>query len=199
MDQTALRPKSMPGAAGADPDPDPGAEPGTGGARTPKRGPRPHAARRRGRRLVGWLFGVLCALVLVLAGVGLGTVGATLIGLSKMAEMQQRAAAAGPAPSAKPSPAPSRAAARGSLGVEVVDAPRGPGALVVAVHVPGPGYTAGLVRGDVLLGLGTARIGSASDLAAVVADARPGHELTLDVRHDSGARQELTAVPGVVT
>ncbi|WWQ67304.1 PDZ domain-containing protein [Streptomyces sp. Q6] len=83
--------------------------------------------------------------------------------------------------------------------MEVVDAPKGPGALVVAVHVPGPGYTAGLVRGDVLLSLGTARIGSASDLAAVVRDAHPGRQLTLTVRHDSGARQELTVTPGVVT
>ncbi|NEB76176.1 PDZ domain-containing protein, partial [Streptomyces sp. SID14478] len=102
------------------------------------------------------------------------------------------------APSRTPTP-PTAAAVRASLGVEVVDAPQGPGALVVAVHVPGPGYTAGLVRGDVLLSLGKAGIGSASDLAAVVSDARPGHQLKLKVRHDSGQRQELAVTPGVVT
>ncbi|MBO1335514.1 PDZ domain-containing protein [Streptomyces sp. VRA16 Mangrove soil] len=197
MEQTALRPKSLPGAAGADP--------GAGQDPAAQRKPRPHGAHRRGRRLLGRLLGVLCAVVLVLAGVGIGTVGAAVIGLSRMAEMQQRAVPRPPAapgtPSAKPSwkPSPRPAAARGSLGVEAVDAPRGPGALVVAVHVPGPGYTAGLVRGDVLVSLGDDRIGSASDLAAVVADARPGHELTMEVRHESGARQKLTVVPGVVT
>ncbi|WP_428951619.1 PDZ domain-containing protein [Streptomyces sp. cg35] len=195
MEQTALRPKSMPGSPGRDPA-------GPGPESRPAR--RPHAARPRGRRLVGMLAGVLCALVLVLAGVGLGTVGATVIGMSRLAEMQRQAAAAGPAkPSAPPArsaaPIPAPAAVRGSLGVEVVDAPKGPGALVVAVHVPGPGYTAGLVRGDVLLSLGAAHIGSASDLAAVVADTRPGHQLVMTVRHDSGAQQKLAVTPGVVT
>ncbi|MZD10095.1 PDZ domain-containing protein, partial [Streptomyces sp. SID5785] len=163
-----------------------------------------------------------CAVVLVLAGVGLGTVGTGVVALSRMAEMQQaqqRAAPSGPssghpssarpsaplstpsagAPGASAAPGPTRPAVGSSLGVEVVDAPGGPGALVVAVHVPGPGYTAGLVRGDVLLHLGAAAVGSASDLAAVVADAHPGRELRVKVRHDNGTRQDLTVVPGVVT
>ncbi|CAM5716551.1 hypothetical protein SALBM135S_08152 [Streptomyces alboniger] len=42
----------------------------------------------------------------------------------------------------------------------MVDAPRGPGALVVGVHVPGPGHTAGLVRGDTLLAVGGTRVGA---------------------------------------
>ncbi|MEV3854859.1 PDZ domain-containing protein [Streptomyces sp. NPDC050095] len=202
MEQTALRPKSMPGTPGHDPGP-------SGPA--PRSARRPHAARRRGKRLVGWLFGLLCALVLVLAGIGLGTVGATVIGMSKLAEMQKQAAAHQPpaaappksaAPGGSSSKAPSGstpAAVPASLGVEVVDAPKGPGALVVAVHVPGPGYTAGLVRGDVLLKLGKETIGSAADLVAVVGDARPGHQLTMTVRHDSGREQELAVTPGVVT
>ncbi|MEV1026591.1 PDZ domain-containing protein [Streptomyces sp. NPDC050264] len=202
MEQTALRPKRMPGAPVHDP-----GKPGP----IPRPARRPHAARRRGRRLVGLLSGLLCALVLVLAGVGLGTVGATVIGMSELAEMQQKAAVGAPpkpsAPSVKSSsPAgsasaltPTPPAARGSLGVEVVDAPKGPGALVVAVHVPGPGYSAGLVRGDVLLSLGTAGIGSAGDLAAVVSDARPGHQLPMTVRHMNGVRQTLAVTPGVVT
>ncbi|WP_372345424.1 PDZ domain-containing protein [Streptomyces sp. KL116D] len=198
MEQTALRPKSMPGAPG----PDPGGGPERKRRQRPPR--RPHAARRRGRRLATALFGLFCAVVLVLAGVGLGTVGATVIGMSRLAEMQQQAAAGPPrkpAPSSAPptgAPAP-RPTARGGLGVEVVDAPEGPGALVVAVHVPGPGYTAGLVRGDVLVRLGKAEIGSASDLAAVVGDARPGHQIVMTVRHDSGSRQQLAVTPGVVT
>ncbi|MFJ8824076.1 PDZ domain-containing protein [Streptomyces sp. NPDC102467] len=200
MEHTVLRPKPMPGA--------PGRAPGKPG-QDPRPARRPHAARRRGSRLFSLLTGLLFALVLVLAGVGLGTVGATVIGMSRLAEMQQKAAAGTPAkpspranasaPMSASAPAPARAVARGSLGLEVVDAPKGPGALVVAVHVPGPGYAAGLVRGDILLSLGTAGIGSAGDLAAVVSDARPGHQLTMTVRHINGVRQALAVIPGVVT
>ncbi|WP_267716157.1 PDZ domain-containing protein [Streptomyces sp. CoH17] len=203
MEQTALRPKPMPGR-----DPGPGTDPDTG--------PRP-CGRRRRRRFVTVLLGVLAAAVLVLAGVGLGTVGATVIGMSKLADLQQQAGAPGPggagagaaeagagtgtkaAPAAPPagaSPAPAPAGA--TLGVEAVD-DDGPGARVVGVHVPGPGYAAGLVRGDVLLAVGTTRVDSAADLARAVARARPGKEVRLTVRHRSGGYQQLTAVPGVVT
>ncbi|MFK4546173.1 membrane-associated protease RseP (regulator of RpoE activity) [Streptomyces tendae] len=208
MEQTALRPKPMPGR-----DPGPGTEPDSA------RGP--HTGRRRRRRLTTLLLGVLAVAVLLLAGVGLGTVGATVIGMSKLAEMQQRAGAAGPGgaggagggagaatgtrgapahPSAGPSAgsSPSPAPAGATLGVEAVDDEK-PGARVVGVHVPGPGYTAGLVRGDVLLAFGRTRVDSAADLAHAVARARPGKRVTLTVRHRSGGYQQLTAVPGVVT
>jgi S1-C subfamily serine protease len=82
--------------------------------------------------------------------------------------------------------------------VEAVDDGRS-GARIVGVHIPGPGYSAGLVRGDVLLVFGTTRIDSAADLARVVARTRPGQEVTLTVRHRSGGYQRLTAIPGVVT
>ncbi|MGW8630795.1 PDZ domain-containing protein [Streptomyces sp. NPDC055793] len=198
MEQTALRPKPMPGrepAARTEPD----------GFR------RPHAGRRRRRRLTTVLLGVFAATVLVLAGVGLGTVGATVIGMSELAALQHRSAAAAPGPgagdrtgsrtapappSAAASPSPARAAA--TLGVEAVDHEK-PGALVVGVHVPGPGYAAGLVRGDVLLVFGTTRVDSAADLARAVARARPGKDVKITVRHESGGYQQLTAVPGVVT
>jgi len=197
MEQTALRPKPMPGQ-----------EPG--GGRKPGPARRPHAARRRGRRVTALLFGLLAGAVLLLSGVGLGTVGATVIGMSKLAEFQRQAgqkapgnqqsgpsASAHTSPSAPPttsSPAPAVA----TLGLEAVDAEKA-GALVIGVHVPGPGYTAGLVRGDVLLALGRTRIDTADDLARAVAGARPGHEVLLTVRHRSGGYQQLTAVPGVVT
>ncbi|MFD8454189.1 PDZ domain-containing protein [Streptomyces coelicoflavus] len=203
MEQTALRPKPMPGR-----DPGPGTGPDTTG---PCR-----AGRPRRRRLVTLLLGVLAAATLVLAGVGLGTVGATVIGMSKLAEMQQQAGAPGPdgagggagagagtgtrAAPADPSPgaSPSAAPAGATLGVEAVDDEK-PGARVVGVHVPGPGYAAGLVRGDVLLTVGTMRVDSAADLARAVARAEPGEEVRLTVRHRSGGYQQLTAVPGVVT
>ncbi|WP_345624842.1 PDZ domain-containing protein, partial [Streptomyces ziwulingensis] len=106
-------------------------------------------------------------------------------------------AAARPRPSPPPAtPAPQAAGA--TLGVAAVDDHR-PGALLVGVQAPGAGYAAGLVRGDVLLAFGTARIDTAADLARAVARARPGTAVELTVRHASGGRQRLTAVPGVVT
>ncbi|MFF3874840.1 PDZ domain-containing protein [Streptomyces sp. NPDC001978] len=187
MEQTVLRPKPMPGQKRRD-----------GGTAGPVR--RPHAARRRGRRLRAVLFGVVVGTVLVLSGVGIGTVGATVIGMSRLAELQRQLPPAHPPapvkPSAVPSPTPDPAGA--TLGVEAVDAEK-TGALLVGVHLPGPGYTAGLVRGDVLLQFGSTRIESAADLARAVAHATPGREITLSVRHQSGGYQQLTAVPGVVT
>ncbi|MER6955253.1 PDZ domain-containing protein [Streptomyces sp. NPDC000618] len=224
MEQTALRPKPMPGQ-----------EPG-GGARPGGQGRRPHAARRRGRRLTTLLLGLFAGTVLVLSGVGLGTLGATVIGMSRLAELQRQAAAQGepgapgsagsqgsqgtlgalgiasapgaPSPSGPPkssgSLGPSRAApasprpAEATLGLEAVDAQKA-GAEIVAVHVPGPGYAAGLVRGDVLLAFGSTRIDSATDLARAVDEARPGERIKLTLRHRSGGYQQLTVTPGVVT
>ncbi|WP_369180352.1 PDZ domain-containing protein [Streptomyces mutabilis] len=198
MEQTALRPKPMPGQ-------DPGAGAAPDGDRPPPGG------RRRRRRLTTLLLGVLAATVLLLSGVGLGTMGATVIGMSKLAELQRQAGAPGagaeqpsgtraapahPSAAASPSASPARVVA--TLGVEAVDDDK-PGALVVGVHVPGPGYEAGLVRGDVLLAFGRTRIDSATDLAEAVADARPGKRVKIKVRHESGGYQQLTAVPGVVT
>jgi S1-C subfamily serine protease len=194
MEQTALRPKPMPGQEPGD-----GTKPGTTR--------RPHAARRRGRRLMTLLFSLFVGTVLVLSGVGLGTVGATVIGMSKLADMQRQAArqpartatpADRSASSASPTPLPTSAtSATATLGVEAVDADKA-GALIVGVHIPGPGYTAGLIRGDVLLTFGGTRVDSAADLAHAVARAHPGDEITVTVRHRSGGFQQFTVVPGFV-
>ncbi|MFD5521715.1 PDZ domain-containing protein [Streptomyces sp. NPDC127066] len=225
MEQTALRPKPMPGG-----DPGGGTRP-SGGARRP-----PHAARRRGRRLITVVAGVSAGVVLVLSGVGLGVMGATVIGVSGPADLQRQTGAAGQprqpsAASEAPKPgggtgasrpggsgAPraggvtaesgagpvrpgesERRSVRGTLGVEAVDAPGGAGAIVVGVHLPGPGYSAGLVRGDTLLALDGTAITSAAGLARAVADAAPGAEVTLRVRHANGSRGQLSAVPGTAT
>ncbi|GEC03803.1 PDZ domain-containing protein [Streptomyces spinoverrucosus] len=201
MEQTALRPK-----------PKPGQEPGGTGSKPVKR---PHAARRRGRRLTTLLLGLLVAVVLVLSGVGLGTVAATVIGMSKLAELQSQPGRPGrPGPSAPASPVhpstspgpsasgPSAAASTPPadmvLGVEVVDAEKS-GALIVGVHVPGPGYTAGLVRGDVLLTFDGTPVESAADLVRAVDRARPGATVTVTVRHEGGGYQQLAVAPGIVT
>ncbi|MFD6167865.1 PDZ domain-containing protein [Streptomyces coeruleorubidus] len=185
MEQTALRPKPMPGQ-----EPDGAASTGPGPAR-----PRPRAARRRGRRLLNVLFAAFAGAVLVLSGIGLGAMGATVIGKGGVIDPRGRHA---PFP---PSPSPSAAAsapAAVTLGVQVMDAGK-PGALVVGLHVPGPAQEAGLVRGDLLLALGTTRIDTAADLARAVARARPGAKVKLTVRHRSGGYQQLTVVPAVVT
>ncbi|GGT11045.1 PDZ domain-containing protein [Streptomyces chromofuscus] len=197
MEQTALRPKPIPGR-----EPD-----GTGSG--PVR--RPHAARRRGRRLTTLLVGLLAGTVLVLSGVGLGTVAATVIGTSKLAEQHRepgRTGTAAPVSPGHPSagPGPSSAGPRATaptpsadmvMGVEVVDAEKS-GALVVGVHVPGPGYTAGLVRGDVLLTFDGAPIESAADLVRAVDRARPGARVLVTVRHESGGYQQLAVTPGIL-
>src|SRR5690606_20044732 len=70
---------------------------GPGPART-----RPHAARRRGRRLVSALFTALVGTVLVLAGIGLGATGATVIGADGLTELKRHAGLPVTGPSATP-------------------------------------------------------------------------------------------------
>ncbi|KUN88679.1 PDZ domain-containing protein [Streptomyces griseoruber] len=183
MEQTALRPKPLPGR-----------EPG-GGAERGGRAHRPRAARRAGGRLTILLLGLVAGAVLLLCGAGLGVVGATVLGRSRPGEFQGLTGRGGPGPTAPaaPSPRPVRA----TLGLEAVDAER-QGARIVAVHVPGPGYSAGLVRGDVLLAFGGTRIDSATDLARVVDEARPGRRVTLTLRHEDGAHRQVRVTPGVV-
>lgn len=204
MEQTALRPTAMPGRDAGGTAPLDGGDPA---------GPRhPHPARRRGR-LVNPLLALFAGLTLVLAGFGLGAVAATATGISRLAEDRQRPArqAYGPFPGeravARPgtgrapgssAPPPPLASAGATLGLEAVD-DDGPGARVVGVHAPGPGHSAGLVRGDVLLAFGTARVDTAADLARAVSRADPGERVSVVVRHESGGFRRLTVVPGVVT
>ncbi|PWE09982.1 PDZ domain-containing protein [Streptomyces sp. BSE7F] len=98
---------------------------------------------------------------------------------------------AGPAPASGP-------ALSARLGVEVTDAGR-PGALVVGVQNPGPGHTAGLREGDLLLAVGATRVDTAADLAHEVFRIPPGTPVRLTVRHPTGGYQQLTAVPGILT
>ncbi|MGW1540806.1 PDZ domain-containing protein [Streptomyces sp. NPDC002309] len=194
MEQAALRPKPIPGQE-------------SGGTGTdPAR--RPRAARRRGRRLTTLLAGMLVATALVLSGIGLGTVAATVIGMSKLAEVRSRPGPSAPEPgrpTAPPGPGAPGPSAPGPvpeadmvMGVEVTDAEKS-GALVVGVHVPGPGYTAGLVRGDVLLTFDGKPVESAADLVRAVDEARPGAAVLVTVRHESGGYQQLSVAPGVLT
>ncbi|MFI8165144.1 PDZ domain-containing protein [Streptomyces sp. NPDC085931] len=186
MERTALRPKPMPGQ---EPEPSPATASGP-----PRR--RPHAARRRGRRLLNVLLAGFVGAVLVLSGIGLGAMGATVAGQSGVLDPRGRHTP----PPARPSPATAASAHAPAvtLGVQVMDARR-PGAVVVGLHVPGPAQQAGLVRGDVLLNFGPTRIDTAADLVRAVARARPGREVTLTVRHRGGGYEQVTVVPALVT
>ncbi|MFF7261813.1 PDZ domain-containing protein [Streptomyces sp. NPDC008159] len=223
MEQTALSPKARPGdGPGGDvPDQVPDQAPDQASDEDRPSGParRPHAAPRRARqRVVTLVFALVTCVVLVLSGVGLGALGLTATDVGAFAEARRNPAASPrpvsggvlpttpvPALAAAPGPAPAiggsvmggPAPARATLGIEAVDATGGTGALVVGVHVPGPGYGAGLVRGDVVLAVGDTRTGSAADLARAIAAARPGTPAKLLVRHANGTRGHLVAVPGV--
>ncbi|CAL9403524.1 PDZ domain-containing protein [Streptomyces sp. enrichment culture] len=200
MEQPALRPRPMPGnRRGGD---GPG---GPAGRAESVRASGQHAGRRRARRLTAVLLGALAGALLVLSGVGLGAMGVSVVGAGRTAGPEPEPGAAsvsGPSVPSRPLVPPGPGAAPvpvvARLGVEVADG-RGPGARVVGVHEPGPGFSAGLVRGDVLLAFGGTRVDSAADLARAVARARPGDEVELTVRHREGAVQRLTAVPGIVT
>jgi membrane-associated protease RseP (regulator of RpoE activity) len=221
MEQTALSPKARPGdGPGGDvPDPVPDQAPDQVPDEDRPSGParRPHAAPRRARqRVVTLVFALVTCVVLVLSGVGLGALGLTATGVGALAEVRRNPAASPrpvsggvlpttPVPALAAAPGPAlggtamggSAPARATLGIEAVDASGGTGALVVGVHVPGPGYGAGLVLGDVVLAVGDTRTGSAADLARAIAAARPGTPAKLLVRHANGTRRYLVAVPGV--
>ncbi|MGC5238631.1 PDZ domain-containing protein [Streptomyces albogriseolus] len=157
------------------PRPMPGDRAGTRPEPVPAAPGTPPSGRPRGRRTAA-LLGTAAALVLLPAGVGLGVL---------------VTAPAGPVPV----PAPALSA---RLGVEVTDDGR-PGALVVGVQNPGPGFTAGLRKGDLLLAVGTTRVDTAADLAHAVSRTPPGTKIRLTVRHPTGGYQQLTAVPGILT
>ncbi|CAL9290517.1 PDZ domain-containing protein [Streptomyces sp. SudanB182_2057] len=183
MEQTVLRPKPMPGQS-----------PQEAGGQGPVR--RPHAAPRRARRSRTLLLGLGAGAALLLCGIAIGFAVAAVTGVGGPAGPSRQAPPPAPGAHATPTAAPAPPAA--TLGVEVADGEKA-GALVVAVHVPGPGYTAGLVRGDIVLQLGADRVDTAADLARAVSRSRPGRAVLLTVRHGSGAYQQLTVTPGLVT
>ncbi|MGV9338724.1 PDZ domain-containing protein [Streptomyces sp. NPDC003688] len=202
MEQSVLRARPMPGRWRSESERPEPVERAPAGRRS--------AERRRGRRLRSVVFSLSVGGVLVLSGVGLGAVGTSALGLGTVGTsalglgVQSGKPHHAGSPTAAPAPAPKASGTAdtrsgATLGLEAVDDGRGTGALVTAVHVPGPGYTAGLVRGDVLVRFGTTPVATAADLARAVARARPGAEVTVTVRHHDGAEQRLTAVPGVVT
>ncbi|MFJ9737802.1 PDZ domain-containing protein [Streptomyces sp. NPDC101166] len=217
MEQIVLRPRPLPGQEAGEGGGEGGADTGAGADGGVDH--RPHACGHPGRRTTSLLCGLFAGAVLVLSGVALGALGTSVVAMKELGELRDQVAReASQVPGApdgdgKPgvlsAPVGSKSSggngtsvsawddARSTLGLEVVDGGKR-GARVVAVHVPGPGYTAGLVRGDVLLTFGRTRIDSATDLARAVERAGPGRKVDMTVRHRSGAQQRLSVVLGVV-
>ncbi|MER5715491.1 PDZ domain-containing protein [Streptomyces sp. NPDC002132] len=219
MEHIVLRPKPLPGQ-----EPDDGGGAGGGGADAGAGAEgrvdhRPHTGGHPGRRPASLLCGLFAGVVLVLSGVALGALGTSVVAMRELGELRDQIAREASRTPGEPdgdgrpgvlsAPVGSKSSggsgtsvtardgARASLGLEVVDGGKR-GARVVAVHVPGPGYTAGLVRGDVLLTFGRTRIDSATDLARAVERAGPGRRIDMTVRQSNGQQRRLSLVLGVV-
>ena len=67
------------------------------------------------------------------------------------------------------------------LGVTMVDAPQGYGALVKSVMEDGPAAAAGILPGDVILSLNTARISKLADAAVFIRTIKPGEVIEVAV------------------
>ncbi|MEU0055327.1 PDZ domain-containing protein [Streptomyces sp. NPDC006334] len=218
MEQIVLRAKPLPGQ-----EPDDGGGGAGGGGVDAGAGAegrvdhRPHTGGHPGRRPASLLCGLFAGVVLVLSGVALGALGTSVVAMRELGELRDQIAREASRTPGEPDGRPgvlsapvgskssggsgtsvtARDGARASLGLEVVDGGKR-GARVVAVHVPGPGYTAGLVRGDVLLTFGRTRIDSATDLARAVERAGPGRRIDMTVRQSNGRQRRLSLVLGVV-
>lgn len=71
------------------------------------------------------------------------------------------------------------------LGVTMVDAPQGYGALVKSVMPDGPAATAGVEPGDVILTVNTLRIARLADVAAFIRTVKPGDVLEISLVNGS--------------
>jgi serine protease DegQ len=86
--------------------------------------------------------------------------------------------------------------ARAWLGLKTRTAPRGEGALVVAVERAGPAERAGIVPGDVIVRFGNKQVRHAMDLTGVVLGAEPAEHVSIDfVRQGRRSSVEARLAP----
>jgi S1-C subfamily serine protease len=85
---------------------------------------------------------------------------------------------------------------RAALGVSIADSTIRPGALVVAAEAGGAAAKAGIVPGDAIVKIGRTDISDAGDLAAALADHRPGDRITVSVTGTNGRRRATTTTLG---
>jgi putative serine protease PepD len=79
------------------------------------------------------------------------------------------------------------------LGIGIDDTASGNGARLGAVVSGGPAAEAGLKAGDVITQVGSTKVADGDDLAAAIADLRPGDKVTLKVtRHGSSHDVQVT-------
>lgn len=88
-----------------------------------------------------------------------------------------------------------RTVRRAYVGVQTREFQSGPGAYVAAVTPGGPAADAGLQVGDVVVGVGGTPVSVPEDIAAAIADRRPGERVTIEVQR-AGARKTLQVTLG---
>ena len=85
---------------------------------------------------------------------------------------------------------------RADLGIRsttVVDGSGSPlGVLVTGVTPGGPSDQAGITTGDIIIDLGTTRVGTTSELTTLLADLKPGDQVSIRLVTPSGAERSVT-------
>lgn len=75
------------------------------------------------------------------------------------------------------------------LGVTMVDAPQGYGALIKSVMPDGPAASAGIEPGDVIMSLNTTRVARLSDVASFIRAVKPGDVLDIALTNGNARRK----------
>jgi putative serine protease PepD len=74
------------------------------------------------------------------------------------------------------------------LGVSTEDDPAGAGALVKHTALGGPAADAGVQVGDVIIRVGSRRIGSSNDVSPAIGDKRPGDQVDVEVQRGATSK-----------
>lgn len=85
---------------------------------------------------------------------------------------------------------------RAYLGVQAIDVNGAPGAVVYSVQAASPASRAGISRGDAVTSVDGRATPSAEDLAAVLADLRPGQSVRISIVHPDHSMASVTATLG---
>jgi S1-C subfamily serine protease len=85
---------------------------------------------------------------------------------------------------------------RAALGVSLADNPDAPGAAVAAVQPGGLAAAAGVAAGDTINAIDGRSVGSADELATILATMQPGHSVEVVVVRPDGASSKHTVTLG---
>jgi S1-C subfamily serine protease len=85
---------------------------------------------------------------------------------------------------------------RAALGVSLADNPDAAGAVVAAVQPGGPAAAAGIAAGDTINAIDGKSVGSADELATILATMQPGHSVEVTVVRPDGASSKHAVTLG---